>query len=91
MSSAKDTISETKRAAHEGVDEAAGMTQKIREKASDIGEGIRHGYEEAIEGAKHLESKFEDVVKDRPMVSLLAAAGISAAIGLCLGLYLARD
>ena len=60
--------------------------EAISERVGEARERARHLYEAGKERAIELEGNFERYVQDRPIKSVLAAAGI----GLVIGLLLAR-
>ena len=53
-------------------------------------ERVGHLYRRSKERAVEMEGEFEDYVREKPVKSVLIAAGVGAGLGLVLGVLLAR-
>lgn len=87
MTSANPILDKTIPAARHGLEEtAAALGQKAEHARERVGELAHRVKERALE----TETEFQDYVREHPLKSVLAAAGIGAGLGLVIGALLAR-
>ena len=87
MTTKEQTIRDTR----ERNDQEPSAGEKTAEKLGEMRDRIGEYTQETLETARRLEARFEDVVRERPLTSLLIAAGVSAAVGALIGYFAARD